>query len=244
MLLMQTPIFARMKKPLNVQDSRAAAIKENARNVANTLPGRRQKRSVGYYSKFWKNGKTIAISFMPGLRDDMKYDAERNIREWEPYVGLAFEFVESGGEIRIDMKGKDSWSALGTDALLEKPDEPTLVIGIDHPNMVFRPHVLHEFGHALGLHHAHLHPQANIPWNRGKVYEYYSNVIGWSREQIDHNIFDLETDADIFLGNYDKYSIMHYSVENFLTDGDWHVGANTKLSDQDKININKIYPLR
>ena len=241
---MHAPHFVRMTKPLNKQHSPDTAVKTNASHVANNLPGGRQKRSVGFHSAFWENGKNITISFMPGLRRDMKHDAERIIREWEPHVSLTFEFIESGGEIRIDMKGNDSYSTLGTDALLKPPDEPTLVVGIDHPNMVFRPHVLHEFGHALGLHHAHLHPQANIPWNRGKVYEYYSNVIGWSREQIDHNIFDLETDADIFLGNYDKYSIMHYSVENFLTDGDWHVGANTKLSDQDKININKIYPLR
>ncbi|WP_223458370.1 MULTISPECIES: M12 family metallopeptidase [unclassified Pseudomonas] len=240
---MHTPHFVRMKKPLNEQDSRAAAVKENARNVASTLPGRHQKRSVGYHSTFWENGKNITISFMPGLRDEMKYDAERIIREWEPYVGLAFEVVESGGEIRIDMKGEDSWSTLGTDALLQPPDEPTLLIGIDAPYMVFRRTVLHEFGHALGLHHAHLHPQANIPWNREKVYEYYTNVIGWSREVIDHNIFDLETGADTFLGNYDKYSIMHYSVENSLTDGDWHVGRYTELSEQDKININNIYPL-
>lgn len=240
---MHPPHFVRMKKPLNEQESRAAAVKENARNIASTLSGGRQKRSVGYHSTFWENGKNITISFMPGLRNDMKYDAEQIIREWEPYVGLTFEFIESGGEIRIDMKGQDSWSHLGTDALEVPPDEPTLVVGIDHPNMVFRRTVLHEFGHALGLHHAHLHPHANIPWNREKVYDYFTTVIGWSREQIDDNIFNLETGALMFLGNYDKYSIMHYWVRKSFTDGNWFVGANTKLSEQDKIDIGKIYPL-
>ncbi|MDQ0126075.1 hypothetical protein J2W17_005049 [Pseudomonas lini] len=232
-----------MKQPLNEQSSYDMAAKQNASNIASTLPGGRRKRSVGYYSKFWKNGTTLTISFMDDVRKDMQRGAERIIREWEPHVGLRFEFVEPGqGEIRIAMRGKDSYSTIGTDALLRQPDEPTLVVGIDHPNMVFRQTILHEFGHALGLHHAHLHPQANIPWNREIVYEHYTNDIGWSRENIDHNLFDLETNADIFLGDYDKNSVMHYCIPNFLTYGDWFVGINPEISAQDKINISNIYP--
>jgi hypothetical protein len=240
---MHTHHFVRMAQPLNEQNSYDAAVNENPSNVVNALPGGRRKRSVGYYSKFWKNGKTITISFMHGARSDMKRDAERIIREWEPYVNLSFKFVEPDqGEIRIAMEGTDSHSSIGTDALLVQPNKATLVVGIFHPNMVFRQVILHEFGHALGLHHAHLHPQANIPWDRKKVYEHYTTEVGWSRADIEHNLFDLETGADTFLGTYDKYSVMHYRVTNALTSGDWYVGVNTEISEQDKINISKIYP--
>lgn len=40
--------------------------------------------------------------------------------------------------------------------------------------------IIYEFGHALGLHHEHQSPTANIQWNKEKVYEYYGEhlIIG------------------------------------------------------------------
>lgn len=44
----------------------------------------------------------------------------------------------------------------------------------DTPDQEYSRVVLHEFGHALGAIHEHQHPEAAIPWDKPKVYEYYA----------------------------------------------------------------------
>ena len=240
---MHTKQFVKMIKPLNEQYSYDAAIKENPNNSMRTLSGGRRKRSIGYYSKFWENGRTITVSFMQDLSDDLEYRIERIIRQWEPHLSLAFEFVEGRqGEIRIALDSEHNESCLGTDALIADPNEPTLSLAAKPDDSTFEQILLHEFGHALGLLHAHLHPEARIPWNKEKVYNFYKTTWGWSESDINHNLFDFETGPDIYLGDYDKKSIMHYPIPNELTLGDWEVGINLTLSAQDKINTRKIYP--
>jgi hypothetical protein len=41
---------------------------------------------------------------------------------------------------------------------------------------------------------------------------------------------------------FDRQSIMLYAVDNALTIGDWSVGWNTSLSDEDKVFIGSQYP--
>lgn len=240
---MHTKQFVKMIKPLNEKYSHDAAIKETPNNAMRTLSGGRRKRSIGDYSKFWENARTITVSFMQDLPDDLKYRIERIIRQWEPHLSLAFEFVEDRqGEIRIFLGGERDQSCVGTDALIVDPDEPTLSLATKPDHWTFERTLLHEFGHALGLSHAHLHPQARIPWDLEKVYSYFKTTVGWSESEIDFNLFYLETGPNLYLGDYDKNSIMHYGIPNELTMGDWETGINLTLSEQDKINISKIYP--
>jgi hypothetical protein len=101
--------------------------------------------------------------------------------------------------------------------------------------------VLHEFGHALGAIHEHQHPGVNIPWNREAVYSYYDRQ-GWSREQVDNNIFRRYESTQLNSSTYDIDSIMHYAIPNELTIGDFEVEWNRVLSARDKIHFAKIYP--
>lgn len=93
-------------------------------------PGTRLRRSVAYSDSLWENASTVTFSFKDGTPEDLRVRIEFCIRQWEPYISLALELVDDGGgQIRIAVEGNDSYSAIGTWALQEDPDEPTLVIG-------------------------------------------------------------------------------------------------------------------
>ncbi|WP_256657547.1 hypothetical protein [Pseudomonas sp. ACM7] len=98
--------------------------------------------------------------------------------KWLPYVNLTFDFVELSdndmeyeGDIRVylshhyDGTGR---SEIGTDALAVQAHSPTMLLGTSYSSPRFEFTAIHEFGHALGLMHAHQHPEANIPWDKEK----------------------------------------------------------------------------
>jgi hypothetical protein len=240
---MHSEQFVKIIQPLNTQASYDAAIKETPKNTEPTSSDKRSKRAVGTYSKFWDNGRTLTISFMEPLPDELEYRVEKIIRRWDPHHSLALDFVKSRPtDIRIYLGGKRNESYLGTDALAAPPNQPTLLVSTTPDHWSFECTLLHEFGHALGLQHEHLHPHARIPWNKEKVYHFYQATQGWSKTDIDLNLFKIENNPDTQIGPYDKKSIMHYRIPNELTHGNWQVGDNLKISEQDKINIRKIYP--
>lgn len=234
--------FVKLIQPPSTQASYDAAVKETQKNAKPASPGKRSKRAVGTYRKFWDNGRTLTVSFMEPLPDELEYRLERIIRLWDPHHSLALDFVKNcPADIRLYLGGKRNGSYLGTDALIAPPDQPTLLVSTKPDHWAFERTLLHEFGHALGLEHEHLHPHARIPWNKEKVYDFYRDTQGWSKTDVDINLFNVNNPGS-HTGTYDKKSIMHYRVPNELTYGDWQVGDNLSISDQDKINIRKIYP--
>ena len=240
---MHSEQFVKLIQPLSTLASYDMAIKETPNNAEPTSPGKRSKRAVGTYSKFWDNGRTLTVSFMETLPDELEYRVERIIRQWDPHHSLAVDFVKNRpADIRLYLGGKHNESYLGTDALIAPPDQPTLLVASKPDHWSFERTLLHEFGHVLGLEHEHLHPHARIPWNKEKVYDYYRDTQGWSKTDVDINLFNVSKDPRTHTGTYDKHSIMHYSIPNELTYGDWQVGNNLVISEQDKINIRTIYP--
>ncbi|MCG8541257.1 MAG: Tolloid-like protein 1 [Clostridia bacterium] len=98
--------------------------------------------------------------------------------------------------------------------------------------------ILHEFGHAIGLKHEHQHPDCPIVWNKNTVYEYYKTKHSWSQEKVDRFILNKidRNDTRYKFYEYDSSSIMHYSVKEELTVGNFAVPYNTQLSEKDKKN--------
>ncbi|WP_260329041.1 hypothetical protein [Pseudomonas sp. 3-2] len=117
-------------------------------------------------------------------------------------------------------------------------------LGVKPEHADFETIVVHEFGHALGALHEHQHPQANIPWDKPKVYAFYRNreMNPLTREQVDRNLFASFDTLDALYTNYDRRSIMHHPISNDLTIGNWEVPINRKISKKDKQLMKLLYP--
>jgi len=186
----------------------------------------------------WPNGKILKCAHLEG-ENLVQQRVQQTAYEWQKYVNLRLAWVENpnDAEIRISYDKNDgSWSYLGTSNLEIPKNEATMNFGWLEPNTSqteYNRVVLHEFGHAFGYPHEHNHPKAGIPWDVEAVYEYYTRTQGWTREDVDQQVFARYSESQTQFGEYDKLSIMHYPVDNSLTTGDYEVGWNTKLSEGD-----------
>ena len=192
----------------------------------------------------WKPGTTIRVRFLDG-EDSVKQKVEDVAHGWEEHANVKLEFGdEPDAEVRISFALEGSWSYLGTVALQIPAPEPTMNYGWltpDSEDSEYSRVVLHEFGHALGCIHEHQSPDVSIPWDKEAVYAYYARQ-GWSRTQVDSNLFRAYSPEGIQFSRFDPQSIMLYAVDDALTVGDWSVGWNTTLSDQDRAFIRSQYP--
>jgi hypothetical protein len=158
---------------------------------------------------------------------------------------LDFNFGNhADAEIRITFQGSGYRSLVGTDALLRSAPLPTMTLGgfkSETADELLRRVVLHEFGHAIGCVHEQSNPTIDIPWDKEKVYTYYSRF-GWDRDLINRNVLQRYSQSEVKFSAHDPTSIMQYPVPNELTIGDFEIGWNTELSDTDKRFISSMYP--
>ncbi|MEB0048754.1 MULTISPECIES: M12 family metallopeptidase [unclassified Pseudomonas] len=229
---------------IDERDSFEAATTERKENEP-TNNSRRSKRSVGIHTKYWRAGRTLNIAMYD--EDEETIQKIKSIaKKWLKHTNLKVNFISGEvGDIRIYINflgdGGGS-SAIGTDALTLAPHRPTMVLNIDPTDPRFDYVVLHEFGHVLGLHHEHQHPDADIPWDRPKVYASYKQKFGWSREVVDSDVFPLSRSANTTYGDYDRHSVMHYSVSRETTTGGWEQRENLTLSTKDIATVRNAYP--
>lgn len=198
--------------------------------------------------KNWQSGRTIKVRFMDNPPKKVRDKIEQYAHEWEQVANIKFSFgSDANAQIRITCKlGDGSWSYLGTDALVIPKNRATMNYGWfveNTPDDEFSRTTLHEFGHALGAIHEHQHPIAGIPWNRPVVYDYYMQTQGWTKEDVDQQIFFKYDLNQTNSSQYDKGSIMHYAVpKELLLDPAFAVGWNRRLSATDKSFIKQVYP--
>jgi len=220
----------------------------HAVHIARGLGAIGAPRMAVLFAKLWKPGRTLRVRFLhePGPR--VADRIEHHAHAWEQYANIRFEFVATGAaEIRITLDQNDgSWSYLGTDATLIPGDQATMNYGWfdeDTEDEEFSRTVLHEFGHALGAIHEHNHPRHGIKWNKAAVYAYYAETQGWSKAEVDEQVFERYALDKLNASKYDPKSIMHYAIpaELLLPSGK-PVGWNRVLSAADKAFIRKQYP--
>lgn len=240
-------------RPNELYESAGRAIEENSANV----PVARFRPLLGVMrplpqelavlaGKRWQNGRTLRVSFVDG-EDSVQAKVEEYAHQWSDFGNIKFDFgSDPDAEIRISFQERGSWSYLGTDALSIPESEPTMNYGWLTPDSSedeYSRVVIHEFGHALGCIHEHQNPAGNIPWDKEAVYNYYMGPPNnWTKQQVDHNLFE-KYDADITnFSELDSSSIMLYPIPNQFTIGDFEVGWNTELSDTDTQFIATQYP--
>ncbi|RON01856.1 hypothetical protein BK659_25425 [Pseudomonas brassicacearum] len=234
------------KKPQDINASYEAAIRENPANQPTSVSGRK-KRAIAKHTNFWAPGRTLRIAFLDGdqaFKDIVKAAA----LTWQPHINLTLDFVEgTEGEIRITSTRGYYWSYTGTNALLET-EGATMSLSPDLLWYGFIPNVIHEFGHALGAEHEHLHPEVNIPWNKQAVYEAHGVTEvddaqnRYIKREVDERYFDTLDASEVNYSPYDPLSIMHYEVQQEWTIGDFEIELNEVLSEADKAFMAKAYP--
>ncbi len=195
-------------------------------------------------AKTWTPGSTLRVKFLNG--DTAHHNRVMKFApEWSQYGNIYFQFIEKGiADIRIkfDTTGANN-SEIGTDAYIIGQDQATMYLDFDDStsDAICRRHILHEFGHALGLLHEHSSPLVKINWNYDTLYSYYKKRNNWNKKEVDENV--LSTYGKAYSnGQYDEKSIMHYFIPAFLTKDHKSVGGNFELSDGDKQLIAQLYP--
>jgi predicted Zn-dependent protease len=185
----------------------------------------------------WITGQTIRIRFVGGsveLQNKIKEYAS----EWTFVANLNFVYVGTNDESDVSI-----FFQTGSNYTFGR----SINFGqLSHPNItdeLIKGITLHEFGHLLGLQHENQNPVANIQWNKPVVYDYYQNVIGWSKDLVDSQIFNaLPTSQYDIYTQYDSSSVMTYSFPpSFTTDG-FSVPFVSTLSRTDQMFIGKMFP--
>ena len=200
--------------------------------------------------KKWPKGRTLTCRFLDGSARQRRR-VEEKARIWEKFANIKFKFVTFGSaDIRISFSADTgSWSALGTDALVERyfpRYQPTMNYGWlkdDTDDEEYERVVVHEFGHALGAIHEHQSPTATLKWKRAEVYRVFSGAPNyWTRQEIDFNILQKYSPQGVSATTFDPDSIMLYQFPGALfTDGQG-TRRNTRLSERDKSMIAQMYP--
>lgn len=192
----------------------------------------------------WQHGQTIKIKFLDGDAD-AQGKVKRIANEWTKYANLKFEYVATNeyADIRIgfNIGSYGAWSVLGMRSAYGDTNEQSMRLGPLTANETsIRRTILHEFGHALGLIHENASPAATIKWDLPKVYKYYSDLNGWSKEDVDE--FVIKSPESTNYSQYDSLSIMHYYVPAALTTNGIAINEMSDLSIIDIKSINKWYP--
>jgi hypothetical protein len=198
--------------------------------------------------RLWKPGRLLRVRLLQKPSAHIADRIEHYAKVWSEHADLTFKLVTSGGgDIRVSFDpGSGSWSYIGTEAKLIGERKPTMNYGWltdGTAEAEFSRVILHEFGHAIGAIHEHNHPDAGIRWNKPATYRYYMQSQGWSKADVDAQVFSAYARSQLNSGAYDRLSIMHYAIPaELLQAGATPVGWNTKLSARDKVFVASQYP--
>ncbi len=206
--------------------------------------------AAGDPRRYWPTGATLRVRFLDGdprLHRRVAAAAEA----WTEEANLELAFGDDpAAELRVTVTRGESWSAVGTDALVTEAhpaDRPTMSLNLSMgtQDRSLRRHVRHEFGHALGLVHEHQSPEGGIRWNRDEVYRAMAGPPNhWDRNQVDVNYFERYSRDHVKATRFDPESVMLYTVPRSWTVDGTSFPENADLSELDRAFVAAAYPGR
>lgn len=217
-------------------------------------------------SVLWIPGSTLRICFVGG-NDALNARIVSAAAEWSRHANLRFDAgpvaarptrctTADQSEIRIGFAYRGYWSLLGQTSIdfsVVGPGEQSMNFGgwdVRPPTPAeLRRVVLHEFGHALGLHHEHQNQgggcDAEFDFDRLYV-ELAKPPNEWSRETVDLNLRAIPDSAMIERSGHDRLSIMHYAFAPWFfkrgTESPCYVAPNMTISQKDIEGVRTAYP--
>ncbi len=214
-----------------------------------------RSRAALLNATFWGRDTELTVGFLGGTRA-LRKRVQDLAMEWLDRTGarLHFQFwldedVDAAkANIRVAFDpDKGSWSWVGTQARSIARGMPTMNLGwmtLDLEEARARSVVLHEFGHAIGLIHEHLHPFIDIQWNRERVIADMMRSQKWDEATVVSNMFDVPAADQVFATAPDPQSIMMYAIPPEWTMDGMTVGWNDSLSADDIRLIQEAYGVR
>ncbi len=197
-----------------------------------------------YY--LWDVGQVVNVKFMSGSK--MLQDRVKSLAKvWESYANIKFNFVgpNEPANIRVMLgTGEGHYSFIGTISNLIPEDEQTMALDtqdLGTNQAAWQRTTQHEFGHAIGMLHEHSSPVSGIKWNKDKMYEHYAKM-GWTKEDVDAQVFASYAVSYTNGTRYDNKSIMHYPILAWQTMDNYAVPWNSSISEGDRSLISALYP--
>lgn len=185
----------------------------------NERSGEPEFRAVGVKNVFYKPGSTLKIQIngIQKFKDDVKAVLMTHA---QPYVNLKFSFVDSGGNVTIDNNAKSGGmtNCLGCQS-------PVISISSAQVGLV-----LHELGHALGMHHEMKNPNLKLTWNVAVLTQMY----GGNEELVKSQIVDKIDPREVTALPFDKNSVMIYPLPATTNKEGVKMGWVNKYTDIDR----------
>jgi hypothetical protein len=191
----------------------------------------------------WTPGTRILVAFNGGTPDLHRAISEQ-ASLWAKVANLQLDFgfnpatkqfrswsasdTQYSAHIRIGFEQEGYWSYIGTDSVSQNapPSSASMnFAGFDKewPTVIparWKTVVIHEFGHAIGMHHEHQHVACanEFRWVRGPtgepdVYDVFRTWLRWSKAQVDVNLRPVpEASLIATTPTADRKSIMFYAM--------------------------------
>jgi hypothetical protein len=153
-------------------------------------------RAVGIKNVFYKPGSELKIQVVG--TEKFKTDVKNVLMTGaQPFINLKFTFVDSGGNVTID----NNYTGGGVARCLGCQN-PSISISSAQTGLV-----LHEFGHALGMHHEMKNPNIKITWIESVLVQMFGNA-----EFVKSQITTPISASSVTATEFDKNSVMIYPL--------------------------------